>query len=195
MKGIVFTNFAEMVESSFGLDMLDRLLSTSQLQSGGAYTAVGTYDHREIVTLVTQLAAETGTPANELLKAFGRYLFSRFAVLYPQLFIGIDSAMEFLERVEEGIHVEVRKLYPDAELPTFTGKRSDADSLVMVYRSSRPFAALAEGLIAGCIEHFGEPIVVQMVDDSVNDDTRVQFTLTRQTEHGRIRAIPTSTRA
>jgi len=54
------------------------------------------------------------------------------------------------------IHVEVRKLYPDAELPTFTCDTSTPGRLTMLYRSSRPFADLAEGLIAGCIAHFCE---------------------------------------
>jgi hypothetical protein len=57
--------------------------------------------------------------------------------------------------------VEVRKLYPDAELPQFEVRRFGADCLEMIYRSTRPFADLAAGLIAGCVSHFQEEIAVE----------------------------------
>ena len=55
MKGVVFTEFVEMVEARFGLPMLDRIIEAAQLPSGGAYSAVGTYDHGEMVQLVGAL--------------------------------------------------------------------------------------------------------------------------------------------
>ena len=42
MKGIVFTEFLEMVESKFGIEMVNGLLDSSELASGGVYSAVGT---------------------------------------------------------------------------------------------------------------------------------------------------------
>ena len=42
MKGIVFTEFLEMVEAQFGLDTVDAIIENSDLPSRGAYTAVGT---------------------------------------------------------------------------------------------------------------------------------------------------------
>lgn len=44
MKGVVFTEFIEMVEGRFGLAMVDRIIEAAQLPSSGVYTAVGTYD-------------------------------------------------------------------------------------------------------------------------------------------------------
>lgn len=45
MKGIVFTEFVDMVEAQFSADMVDDILDDAAPASGGAYTAVGTYDH------------------------------------------------------------------------------------------------------------------------------------------------------
>ncbi len=45
MKGVVFTEFIEMVEDQFSADMVDDIIDDAQPPSGGAYTAVGTYDH------------------------------------------------------------------------------------------------------------------------------------------------------
>ena len=69
--------------------------------------------------------------------AFGRYLFTRFAAVYPQFFAGVSCSFDFFELVETYIHVEVRKLYPDAELPSFDIQRQGAERITMVYRSAR----------------------------------------------------------
>ena len=55
MKGIVFCEFVEMMEQEFSGEMADEIISGAQLESGGAYTTVGTYDHHEMLTLVTRL--------------------------------------------------------------------------------------------------------------------------------------------
>ena len=62
MKGIIFTEFIELVETTFGYSIAAALLDGCDLPSGGAYTAVGTYDHQEVLTLVGQLQKLTGTP-------------------------------------------------------------------------------------------------------------------------------------
>lgn len=180
MKGIVFCEFVEMLEQEFSADMADEIISGTTLESGGAYTTVGTYDHHEMLALVTQLSEKTGTPVPDLVEAFGRYLFGRFVDLYPAFFEGVDGAFSFLDRIEEHVHVEVLKLYPDAELPTFDTSRTDDNTMVMVYQSTRPFADLAKGLIEGCIAHYGEPVDVQMEDLSDEGRTHVRFTLRRQ---------------
>jgi Haem-NO-binding len=58
------------------------------------------------------------------LRSFGKHLFGRFVCNYPQFFGGINSALTFLANIEGYIHVEVRKLYPDAELPSLTAPQS-----------------------------------------------------------------------
>ncbi|MEL7340130.1 MAG: heme NO-binding domain-containing protein, partial [Bacteroidota bacterium] len=55
MKGIVFTEFLEMVEDTFGFETADNIVSQAELPSGGVYTAVGTYPALEMVSLVGKL--------------------------------------------------------------------------------------------------------------------------------------------
>lgn len=180
MKGIVFTEFLEMVDQRFGEVVAERIIEESALPSGGAYTAVGTYDHSELVQLVGRLSAITQMPIPELLRGYGKHLFSRFVERYPHFFAGVTSCFGFLEGIEGYIHVEVRKLYPDAELPTIESRRVNDDRLDLTYRSSRPFGDFAEGLILGCIAHFRENISVAKQDASGGGKTCVRFTLTRR---------------
>ena len=164
MKGMVFTEFLEMVDAKFSADMVDDIIADSDLPNGGAYTAVGTYDHEELVRMVVALSKRTNIPAPALVQVFGEHLFGRFNALYPSFFSGITSALDFLEGIETIIHTEVRKLYPDAQLPKFDCTRSP-DGLTMLYSSPRHFGDLAEGLIKGAVAHFGGGIDVIRRDD------------------------------
>ncbi len=172
MKGIVFAEFLEMVEDQFGFEVADDIVTNSDLPSGGAYTAVGAYDHQEMVTLVSNLSQKTDIAVPDLLKAFGKYLFNRFTVGYGAFFKDVPSAMDFLSGIENHIHVEVKKLYPDAELPRFEIHRPDSNQMEMVYRSERGLADLAEGLLNGCIEYFDESISLHREDIQGTFETR-----------------------
>jgi len=161
MKGIVFVHFIEMVDKRFSIEVTERLLETSALSSGGIYTTVGTYDFEEMVSLLTNLSKIVGVPVDQLLKEFGRYLFEVFVKHFPAFFDGIHSTFDFLPQVHSYVHLEVRKLYSDAELPVFTCQFTEPGVLHMKYESTRNLQDLAEGLIAGCIEHFGETLKVE----------------------------------
>lgn len=158
MKGVVFTEFLAMVEKQFSADMVDDIIDDAQLPNGGAYTAVGTYPHEEMVSMVVALSRRCGIPVPDLIRAFGEYLFGRFVLGYPSFFQGVNDAFGFLSGIEDIIHPEVLKLYPEAELPRFDVEHLDARELVLLYRSPRHFEDLAEGLMRGCVAHFGEPI-------------------------------------
>ena len=84
MKGIVFTEFLEMVEGKFSPELADRIVDAAGLASGGVYTTVGTYNHVEMIKLVSCLSKETGIDTPDLMRVFGEYLFGRFYVLYPK---------------------------------------------------------------------------------------------------------------
>ena len=161
MKGLVFTEFFELVDGSFSLETTERLIEMSNLPSGGIYTSVGTYDPQEMVTLVSNLSSITGVAVPDLLRKFGSHLFKRFLISFPAFFEGIESSMEFLPNVENYIHMEVRKLYPDAELPSFSYTMPEPGMMVMTYRSKRNLPDLAEGLVLACIDHFGESLLVR----------------------------------
>lgn len=169
-----------MIEERYSLEVLDGVIERAELPSGGAYTSVGTYPHQEMARLVRELSVATGVPPGDLLRAFGQQLLHRFTRSFPHFFAESTSALGLLERVETVIHVEVKKLYPEAELPTFDCARTGDDQLTMVYRSPRRLSALAEGLIQGCAEHYGEVIDIESEDLSGGEGEVVRLTLTKR---------------
>lgn len=181
MKGVVFTEFMELVESRMGLDMLDRIITEAELPNDGAYTSVGTYDHAELVRLVMALSNATGMPIPALIHLFGQHLFQRFSESYPVLFQDAHGVFDFLSHIDDVIHVEVRKLYPDAELPSLPCTRLSPNELELLYSSPRGFADLAAGLIDGCIAHYQEPIKVTRTDlEKEGNLHRTRFHLHRE---------------
>ena len=176
MKGIVFTEFLDMVEKEFGYEVVDHIIEQSDLESNGIYTAVGTYHHSEIVQLLTRLSMKTETDAQVLLKAFGGYLFETFLAGYPQFFNEHDNLFGFLNSIDNHIHVEVRKLYPDAALPKFETQETEDGTLIMTYTSDRKMSALAEGLIEKSIVHYKVPHTIE--SQLLNEDgSWVRFTI------------------
>jgi hypothetical protein len=173
MKGVVFTEFADMVEGRFGMVMADAVMAKSA--SDGVYTSVGDYDYAELIAMVAELSRLSQVPIEELVEAFGHYLFGRFVAGYPEMFVGVDGALDLLEQVEDKIHVEVLKFYPTAALPRFDIQR-DGSVLHMRYSSPRCLGDLARGLIRGCLEHYETPGTVT-AEPEQEDGSVVRFTV------------------
>ena len=177
MKGVVFTEFYEFVENSFSPLFLQEVINAAKLKSEGVYTATGTYPFCEMGALVASVAQKSGEDVPLLLKGFGRHLFDYFSRSNPQHFENIDNCFDFLNRVENHIHVAVRKLYPDAELPQFDCLEHTETNYTMIYKSSRGLGDLCEGLIEGCLEFFGEKAVIKTELISSNPITQIKFSI------------------
>ncbi len=175
MKGIVFTEFLEMVEAQYSPAFLEDLIDEVQLSSGGTYTSVGTYPHRELVSLLMRLSARTKIEIPSLMRSYGEFLFDRFKFHYPQFFKPGLSSFDFLRSVEHHIHQEVKKLYADAKLPSFKIEVNNSKHFSMVYKFERPFGDLCEGLIIGCLRYFGDAAGLQRENLQTEPVTRVRF--------------------
>ena len=176
MKGIIFTELVDFVERHAGSTALEEILERSGLSTGGAYTTVGNYPHEEAVRIVLTVSNELGTPAEDLMRQFGRELFPRFVNLYPQFFEGVTDAQTLLRGIQTHIHDEVEKLYPESNPPRFDVSSED-HALVITYNSHRPMASVAMGLIEGCVAHFGQPLVVRRDENAPQSDTEARFSI------------------
>ena len=150
MKGIVFSEFFELVENRFGYDMVDTIIENANLPHNGIYVSGGTYPHGEMVSLVVALSNESKIPVPKLLEVYGEYLFGRLMSLYPALAADKNNPIEFMAGIDNYIHVEVRKLYPDAELPKFETIECNDNSIVLDYISERGMQDFGVGLMKGC---------------------------------------------
>ena len=179
MLGVVFTQLLEMVETTFSMEAVDAILEQANTASDGSYTAVGKYDSDEILRLVAALSAYTDIPVPVLVRSFGHHLFGRLVEGHPSAIHGLTSSLDLLRGIESHIHSEVKKLYPDAELPRIDSAEHGPNKLVMQYNSKRPLAVLALGLIEGCAKHFGETLRITHHDTSDGAGTSAIFGIER----------------
>lgn len=153
MKGILLAEFVEYLEINLGEETAQKIIDDSNLESQGAYSRVGFYDYQELLSLLTQAVKETKLDANEVLTDFCFHVFKTLKEDYSFFFEGVNEAAEMLIRLDDHIHVEVQKLYPDAELPKFTYTK-EGKVITLNYSSPRPMALVAKGMLEACLLMF-----------------------------------------
>jgi Haem-NO-binding len=158
MKGIVFNLLEQLVARDHGEDMWDTLLESSRLP--GVYTSLGSYPDEDFARLVSAASEALDIPADDVIVWFGRNALPLFALRYPQLFAPHDSTRSFVLTLNDIIHPEVRKLYPGADVPEFEFDVGE-NLVVMGYRSPRMLCSLAEGLLLGTADHYGERLTIE----------------------------------
>lgn len=179
MRGIIYTELLDFMEAAQGAAFVEELIHDVKPASGGAYTRVGNYPHEEAVALVVAAADKLNAKPEELMIAYGQNLFQRFLTLYPQYIDGVRDAVTFLKSVDAHIHVEVMKLYTDSRPPRF--EVLDAEhGYDLIYRSHRPMAAVAQGLIQGALDHFGDAFDLTHVPGVSDDGTTARFKLVKR---------------
>jgi hypothetical protein len=168
MKGIILAELAEYAAAAFP--------SVAEVAAARSWDARAVYSRGELVDLADRLSRSADVTTADLLRGFGVHLFARFAALYPVFFVEVESAIPFLAEINGYVHGEVQKIYPDAQLPRFDCAPTADGGLEMTYLSDRELPDLAEGLIRGCIAHFGDPIEV-LREDGRGSTGSVRFVL------------------
>lgn len=157
MKGIVFTTLAKMVEETFGIDEWNKILVSVNATDGGAYVSSEYYEDSELLAIVSVISKEKKIPIEDLIFAYGKYLLKTFYERYPEFFEP-KTLGDFLKSIHSVIHVEVKKLHGDVYLPTVEYREGRDNKITLVYSSKRKLCKLAEGLIHGAAEHYGDKI-------------------------------------
>ena len=159
MKGIVYDLLEACVCDQYGDATWDGLLATAELD--GAYTTLGSYPDEDLFALVSAASTALDTPPDTIVRWFGRSAMPLLAERYPGFFEPHTDTRAFVLTLNAIIHPEVRKLYPGADVPTFSFDTSSADHLRMGYRSKRRLCAFAEGLLEGAADHYGQQITIE----------------------------------
>ena len=75
--------------------------------------------------------------------------------MHAEVLANADDILDMLAHLDGDIHVQVKKLYPDADLPRFTVLSRTDSTMRLQYYSERELYALAEGLMDAAAAHFG----------------------------------------
>jgi hypothetical protein len=154
VKGIVFNLLEDAVTSAHGADTWDAILD--ETGASGVYTALGNYPDEEALALVGALCDHLGAPPETVLRAFGQAALPALVERYPEYIDTHATTKSFLMTLDDTVHRDVVKLYPDAKPPRFTFEDRGEKGLVMHYASERRLCSMAEGMIQAAAERFGE---------------------------------------
>lgn len=176
MKGVIFNAVEETVRLEHGEDAWDQLLETAGVD--GAYTSLGTYPDEQLYALVAAACDLLGVTQEDLLRHLGRRSFGHLAGRNPALMTGLADGRSLLLALNGVIHPEVRKVYPEAEVPEFLDLSTDPGSLSLQYNSQRGLCHLAEGLALGVADHFGESMSVSQPECRHRGDERCVLQMT-----------------
>jgi hypothetical protein len=175
MKGIVFNIFEDFITENFGIETWNEVLEKAELRSGKIFVAPASYPDDDFLSLVTTAVDLKGLDLSEAVRMFGRYTFGKLAERYSELVSPYRTAKDFLLKVDSIIHVEVKKLFSDAEPPSFTYEDPAKDRLIMHYNSRRRLCLFMEGLLEGVAEHFKTRIDYRQVKCMNRNDSECIF--------------------
>lgn len=167
MKGVLFTVAQEVIERLAGEAAWDAVLLGAGVD--GAYTALGDYPDEELGKLVETAAATLEMSVDDVLKLLGEHGFAVLVSRHPWATEGHEDLFGFLASLDDVIHPEVLKLYPDAAAPSFESHLERPSVIVLRYRSGRALVSLAVGLVIGAAAHFGTPVASVDVDGEPTD--------------------------
>jgi len=160
MQGTIFTAFSEMIIDKMGMEQWNDLLEKTEPESKGMYTSGEQYEDSELVNMVVALSEKTGVEVEKLIQAFGQYLFASLWENCPTDVSKIENLREFLLSIHSVIHVEVKRLHPNAYLPKFEYEDGEGTDLIMYYSSKRKLCHASVGLIYGAAKQFNEEITI-----------------------------------
>ena len=120
MKGLIFSHLLTFVEKEYGDGSKTKMLeSAGRLSADGSYIESESYPYEEIFHLAGNLSTITNVSMAKTFENFGEYLFIQLAKAFSQFFSPDETLFGFLQKLEDHIHMEVRKKYPGAKLPGF----------------------------------------------------------------------------
>lgn len=180
MYGLVNIAVRDLVRTVAGDDAWQAIAAKAQCNDV-IFEAMSTYPDEVTYRLVGAASEVLKMPADDVLRAFGRYwiLFTANEG-YGDLMNMFGSDMQTCLRNLNNMHGRMGAMMPALVPPRFVLVQSSADEFRLEYHSTRKgLAPMVQGLLEGLAEKFGESMDVRMEDAGAGPATRV-FVVTRK---------------
>lgn len=178
MKGVIFNLLEDFVTTTWGEVAYEEILARCPVHTRGPHVGPSTYPDADLMAIVGAACARLGVTTDQALHAFGAFATAPLIARLPRELIPFDHPRDLLKAVDDVIHLEVRKLFRDAEPPRITHHDDgDPDRLTLYYASRRQLCPLLTGLLDGAARHYMVPITYQHVACSRDGAPRCELTL------------------
>ncbi len=175
MYGMINEAMRGLVTQTAGGEAWSRI--TVRAETTETFAALHYYDDSVTYRLVGAASTELDTPAEDLLRAFGRYWSLRVG---PENYGDILGAtgtdvVGVLSNLDE-MHARIQVLYPELRPPSFAVARVEGDTVEVHYSSQREgLAPFVVGLLEGLGELYSTPADVTQVSSSSADQPHDVF--------------------
>lgn len=184
MKGIVFNLLEQFITEKMGGEKYEEILAGCPLKTREPFVGPGSYPDEDLMALVNMTVEKMGVELPEALRAFGRFCVPKLAERFPIFMSPHNHPKPFLKTVGSVIHVEIKKLYPDAEPPSLTYDDPAPGQLIIRYKSKRRLCRFMEGLIDGVADYYDSPIRYRQNGCMLEGGGACEFELTFSSEAG-----------
>ena len=180
MKGEIFNLLEVFIVENWGQETFEEIFEEvhAKLATKEPFVGPGTYPDSDLFAIAGSAAAKLNISLPEALRAFGKFCFPKLALKVPQFVSPFHHPKDFLLTLHNVIHVEVKKLYKDAEPPNFFYRDPAPSQLVMIYDSRRKLYDFVEGLLDGVSDYFKVPIQVRRTPVMQDGKEMCEFLLT-----------------
>jgi len=159
MKGVIFNVLEDMIVQQCGMAVWNDLLE-KHAPEHRVYISAKSYEDIELLNIVQDVAARLQLPLQDVVKAFGNFLFQGLADRHTDVVHRFNDFTALVLGIHHIIHVEVNKLYHEPGLPTIGARVINPKQIEVSYNSPRKLCYCAEGLLFGAAKYFKQNIKI-----------------------------------
>ena len=170
MRGTLFGLVREVLERQYGAGLWESLLEACELNGNGVNTSdwnAGNDDR----------AIPIDIPSDALICWLGRSVVPQLAQTYPSLFRRHGNLRSFVRSFGEGLPSAAPLVEVD-QVPALEFFESFDGNMLVTIQGAEPICALAEGVIAGAADYYGEPVVIDELKCVKRGDNRCVLQMT-----------------
>ncbi|ESP94569.1 MULTISPECIES: heme NO-binding domain-containing protein [Pseudoalteromonas] len=160
MKGHIFILLEEFVSEVAGEALLYDALEACSFDTSTGFVRTENYPDEQLIELVDTVIKKAGISLEKAHFDFGKWLYPRLSGLLPKQFTDYAHPAYVLKQLDDLHHVELKKLYPDAQPPKFQYCALSPIEANLIYTSPRRMFDLVEGVLAGMAQFYGVPLHV-----------------------------------
>ncbi|OCQ22147.1 hypothetical protein A7985_10180 [Pseudoalteromonas luteoviolacea] len=177
MKGHIFMLLEDFISEVAGDEVLYEALEECSFDSSKGFVRTENYPDEQLVELVNIVVGKMGISISEAHFSFGQWLYPKLSNLLPSQFTQYPHPAHVLKQLDDLHHVELKKLYPDAQPPAFQYNVTGPYTAQLIYTSPRRLFDLVKGVLAGMSSYYAVNIEVEVQHNWQGNNNCANFLL------------------
>jgi hypothetical protein len=154
MKGHIFNLLEKFIIEITDANVYESIIAECRLITKGPFIRPGKYPDEDLAEIVDKTVQYLGITVNEAHYAFGKWIFPHLLLISAPEVRELRNPKALFLQLDYIHRIELKKLWPDAEPPTFQCEDTGPAQLRMIYDSRREMFDLVDGVIASVADYY-----------------------------------------